>query len=389
MSHIKRFAIEGLIGREETVTRQLDRHVNIIYGVNGTGKTSLLKILESALRGDASILRNVVFRSAVVEIYSITYDRLFTYTIQKPPTQHVISSELTGRVLPRIDDPSIFYSVFGNPKSFEWSWEISPKPPRHDQSWKHVFLPTSRLMQGLDRSVYRDRSVSPEEILDQQFADSFHRHWLALFSEVQSRAGGAQARGFARILNELLWGGIESPEMPPSARPLDPKVAYERLETFLQRAGAKLGSSDDFVQQYNSDSRIREIVDQIYSVESEIETIMEPTNKLGAVVNRLFSRGKEVVFEPSKVYALSSTGEPISVGSLSSGEKHVLQILLGAIRAEASSLIVDEPELSMHIDWQRDLISTIQTLNQGVQIIFATHAPEIMANVDDDKIWHL
>ena len=42
--------------------------------------------------------------------------------------------------------------------------------------------------------------------------------------------------------------------------------------------------------------------------------------------------------------------------------------------------IADEPELSLHIEWQRNLISSIRKLNPNAQIIFATHAPEIAGN---------
>ena len=39
--------------------------------------------------------------------------------------------------------------------------------------------------------------------------------------------------------------------------------------------------------------------------------------------------------------------------------------------------ITDEPELSLHIAWQRNLLSSIRKLNSNAQIIVATHSPEI------------
>jgi predicted ATP-dependent endonuclease of OLD family len=57
--------------------------------------------------------------------------------------------------------------------------------------------------------------------------------------------------------------------------------------------------------------------------------------------------------------------------------------------AGESSLLIDEPEISMHIDWQQELISAMTTLNSSAQIILATHSPEIMADVDDDRIFRL
>jgi predicted ATP-dependent endonuclease of OLD family len=52
-------------------------------------------------------------------------------------------------------------------------------------------------------------------------------------------------------------------------------------------------------------------------------------------------------------------------------------------------IIIDEPELSMHIDWQHDLLAALRVLNPQCQIIVATHSPEVMADVPDDKIFRL
>lgn len=65
---------------------------------------------------------------------------------------------------------------------------------------------------------------------------------------------------------------------------------------------------------------------------------------------------------------------------LSSGEKQFLILMLTVLlqRKEESILILDEPEISMHLDWQRNLIKNIQVLNPNCQIILATHSPGII-----------
>jgi recombinational DNA repair ATPase RecF len=49
MAHITEFTVEGLAGRAEPYSHQLDRHVNVFFGLNGSGKTSLLKLLHAAM----------------------------------------------------------------------------------------------------------------------------------------------------------------------------------------------------------------------------------------------------------------------------------------------------------------------------------------------------
>ncbi len=89
MSHVLEFQIEGLAGRGDVTAIKLNRDLNIFFGFNGSGKTSLLKILHSAMLADASLLRSVPFRAAEVKIYSKTYNCVIKRSIQKneAPTQ--------------------------------------------------------------------------------------------------------------------------------------------------------------------------------------------------------------------------------------------------------------------------------------------------------------
>ena len=80
--------------------------------------------------------------------------------------------------------------------------------------------------------------------------------------------------------------------------------------------------------------------------------------------------------------------EKISVYQLSSGEKQLLVILLTVLVQDNKNaiLFMDEPELSLHFDWQKKLIEYIRELNPNVQIILATHSPAIIMNGWMDKV---
>lgn len=70
---------------------------------------------------------------------------------------------------------------------------------------------------------------------------------------------------------------------------------------------------------------------------------------------------------------------------LSSGEKQVLIILTEALLQQGRSkvFIADEPELSLHIDWQRKIIPSVRNLNKNAQVIVATHSPEVAGEYAD------
>ncbi|MBQ6966233.1 MAG: ATP-binding protein [Bacteroidaceae bacterium] len=72
--------------------------------------------------------------------------------------------------------------------------------------------------------------------------------------------------------------------------------------------------------------------------------------------------------------------ETITPYQLSSGEKQMLAILLTVLveNREPYALLMDEPEISLHIDWQQRLIDLIRQLNPHAQIILSTHSPALI-----------
>ena len=74
------------------------------------------------------------------------------------------------------------------------------------------------------------------------------------------------------------------------------------------------------------------------------------------------------------------TIQELSPYKLSSGEKQILIILLTVLvqNCRPSVLLMDEPEISLHIDWQQQLIALIRELNPNVQVILTTHSPALI-----------
>jgi predicted ATPase len=73
---------------------------------------------------------------------------------------------------------------------------------------------------------------------------------------------------------------------------------------------------------------------------------------------------------------------------LSSGEKQLL-ILLSEVLLQKQSpsvFIADEPELSLHVNWQEKLVGSLRSLNTQAQIIAATHSPDIVGTLSDRAI---
>ena len=67
---------------------------------------------------------------------------------------------------------------------------------------------------------------------------------------------------------------------------------------------------------------------------------------------------------------------------LSSGEKQMLIILLTVLvqNHRPYVLFMDEPEVSLHVEWQEQLISLVRDLNPNCQVILTTHSPAVIMN---------
>ena len=86
-----------------------------------------------------------------------------------------------------------------------------------------------------------------------------------------------------------------------------------------------------------------------------------------------------------------SNGKKIDdLNYLSSGEKHLLIIFAHLLfnknkkeRPNANIFIIDEPELSLHLRWQHNFVTKAIEADPNVQLIFATHSPEISGQYED------
>ncbi|MCR4582063.1 MAG: AAA family ATPase [Prevotella sp.] len=100
------------------------------------------------------------------------------------------------------------------------------------------------------------------------------------------------------------------------------------------------------------------------------------------IVDELFSEtGKKIVRTENEI-RFSQIGEVLMPYQLSSGEKQVLAILLTVLVEDGQPyvLFMDEPEVSLHIEWQKRLIDLCMELNPNVQIILTTHSPAVVMN---------
>ena len=81
---------------------------------------------------------------------------------------------------------------------------------------------------------------------------------------------------------------------------------------------------------------------------------------------------------------LTSKGNPLDLTDLSSGEQHEVVLLYELIfNAKPDTLVlIDEPEISLHVTWQKDFLADLIRIIelQKMQVLIATHSPQIINN---------
>jgi predicted ATPase len=80
---------------------------------------------------------------------------------------------------------------------------------------------------------------------------------------------------------------------------------------------------------------------------------------------------------------ISPIGNAIPLETLSSGEQHQLILVFDLLfEVKTNSLIlIDEPELSLHVSWQKSFIDSLKRMIalNGFDVVIATHSPPLVA----------
>ncbi len=100
------------------------------------------------------------------------------------------------------------------------------------------------------------------------------------------------------------------------------------------------------------------------------------------LVDELFEATGKKIDRTSNELIFHHLDEDITPYVLSSGEKQMLIILLTVLVQDHQPyvLLMDEPEISLHIEWQQRLLELITDLNPNAQVILTTHSPAVIMN---------
>ena len=128
---------------------------------------------------------------------------------------------------------------------------------------------------------------------------------------------------------------------------------------------------------------------KIINKKQDVDIVFAKRKYFIQIVNHLFSKTGKILDENENGITFLLGDKQIKTYELSSGEKQLLLILLTVLNQDEkpSILLMDEPEISLHLRWQYELIEILRTLNPNCQLIIATHSPSIFNHGWRDKVF--
>lgn len=146
------------------------------------------------------------------------------------------------------------------------------------------------------------------------------------------------------------------------------------------------------ILKYHEIIKIKKIVDIAKKSEEKKTTVRRPIETFLSTINEFIGTGTEkkqiLIDNEGKIFFTTRySNDSISIHHLSSGEKQLLiffaNLIFNVKSGQSGIFVVDEPELSLHLSWQRKFVEKALDVNSNLQLIFATHAPEIIGNRRD------
>jgi len=246
-----------------------------------------------------------------------------------------------GRFVPVIRYPSV--ADVEDSLSEEWRRAAFDTSGREQRMFEETFVKIFRIISGLEQTPAME---SNENLLQSIFA---------LLTDQESQIGNTESRAvFDRLLQTARSLGSNSAPL----RGIDNSL----LELYRQ-----------LLDERNSERRIA--FQKSRDFESSINRFLDSkTLKIGNTEARPRSR--------SLVAVSTAGGHSYGLSALSSGERQILTMLYSASRTRFQSgvFLIDEPELSLHIDWQRIILRELRYQSPDRQLIACTHSPEVGAD---------
>jgi len=420
MFRLKNVEIKGFWGQYSIVS-DFNKEVNIFIGRNGTGKTTFINLLQAVISVDLDLLFGLQFESVILNLEEGNKNRKIEVTkiahdLQYKELQYQIGTKKFK--LPVIPASELRFltkrSGRIHPKFFEDIKEIKTTI-RELINVSYLSVNRDSVIREELRDLRRDEIYNAIDIRLEELIGQLTSYQLQLETELSKISKKFQEDVLRSMLFNEEFDNVDINEVvKPDLRRINVglKQAYRGLgildddtEKIIEKHVAAIEKAATSINSYIEDKtkpvypndvtpltllrRTQRVNDLSSTLEVNKKKIQERLDDYIKLLNE-FHESKDFTLQDSKVggLAILKDDKQILLTQLSSGEKQLIILLTETLlqKGKQTLFIADEPELSLHIEWQRKVISSIRKLNPNSQIIVATHSPEIVGKFKDSTI---
>lgn len=427
---------------------KFNKDITILYGENGSGKTTILSILETILTARIWELFDINFEQIILQGQDDHDNKDYSVSILRDIDKEnglyleLEISESGNKNSDKIYQNTISSLKISSNTSIEFREIVSVYPIIEDikMVFNELYLPINRVPWSMreDRIFQGDyrRNISS----DDQNIDNSLKHAMNLIERenriIESRKNRYNQEFKNQILSSSLGINIDnlstiltSEEIIDTDKIRELKKKYfkmldnldvpdknkDKIEEFLNNYERKLPDVLDYISSGNKNAndsgfvdlmtfffeaseivRMTKVLPIAENLEKRLSDISNKITNFTNIVNSFFEDSmekKELIFDNFGVpyFKIKGRSGKIHFKYLSSGEKQIVIFFANLVLTNRFSrnkkfkdvFIADEPEISLHMLWQLKLIPNILKSRKNIQIILATHSPEIVGEYEN------
>ena len=353
---IRKVEVKGLNNRLNGAW-EFNEDLNVITGRNGSGKTTLLKLIWYSISGNlGQIILDIPFRSVSIETDS------FSLSISR-------SESNQGELRYKFSNGDNGTMDFNVPLRIADRRKIDAINEQIARGVNSLFFPSFRRIEGGFSRIPRysstnDKSTRSDDWRQERFEDVLVEILQDAMSEFSVELSASDDHRFIVSISTHDVVELLTKKYTDISEKTDELYA-QLTEEITQRI-----SKTNLLQDANPVlAGIQKRVDQ---VTNQRESLRKPFIVLGERIRGIFD------YEGISIatgITFGETKEAIESDKLSAGEKQMLSFFCYNTFSENTAIFIDEPELSLHVDWQRLLLPTLLEQETGNQFFVATHSP--------------
>lgn len=417
--------VNGVLGEyNHRLTLSSDDEFAIIYGPNGVGKTKFLEIIHAMCRIDGGTLSRLPFTDARLSFSDGTV--LFVGPASADDTPSNDRRRSRRRLVFSLTQASAEPSTweYGGDDSFDWLIENTSWRPYENDLWEDFrdgeVIPLAELEDRFPELKEREDRLPPvfrgfrrlvksylietqrlriENVADRPRAftsrpNQRRKHTSKIVDHAERMRGflgGAQAQHstITQQLDRTFPNRVLEGSMPPWDVE-QVRQRYEEQNAFRSRLGRV--ASVDLAEELSLPDReladweirlLTQYLDDAVQKLAPFEKLLQKIELFEAIVNtRLLRKRLRVTAKDGLLVQHDPNGHTIDLNSLSSGEQHEIILMFDLLFnvPEGALVLIDEPEISLHVVWQMAFIPDVQRIAEiaGFRFIVATHSPQII-----------